>query len=257
MNQRLHEQTKQIEFLQRKVQFQQNQSRSAMHHDHRVMNNLSNDCNGLLLFCGSAHGSNSTQNSVEWINLKTKSKHSLFSKSFLEDINRIYNHQYVHLAGARNSIDFSTMDQILDDVQNEYQSEEDEKQNGDIPGVHKSNGHSMGNDKITSVPSLKSKKKCADSWDVEDNGFCTGYNIPFSYIQPYLVNSSFGSNTSGIDSIFSFDNASFWKTEKVTMAFRCGGVLSRSGEKLSRVDGCVLETGDWFQLPYCNKVEFH
>eukprot|EP01084_Bolivina_argentea_P209662 357084_1 len=95
-----------------------------------------------------------------------------------------------------------------------------------------------------------------NSWDVSGNGICTGYNINLSYIQPYLLNSSFGNNTSGIDSIFNFEQREFWTREKVTMVFRCGGWLSKTGEKLSRVDGCVLETNDWFQLPYMNMITY-
>ena len=83
---------------------------------------------------------------------------------------------------------------------------------------------------------------------------CTGYNISFNYIQPYLLSSSFGNNTSGIDSIFDFDDKQFWENEKVTMIFRCGGYLSQSGQKLSRVDGFILETNDFFQLPYMNDI---
>ncbi len=56
--------------------------------------------------------------------------------------------------------------------------------------------------------------------------------------------------------MFSFKDSRFWEREKVTMIFRCGGWLSSSGEKLSRVDGCCLETNDWFQLPYMKEISY-
>jgi len=93
-------------------------------------------------------------------------------------------------------------------------------------------------------------------WDVTASGMCTGYNVALSYIQPYLLNSSFGNNTSGIGSVLSFNNVEFWNSERVSMLFRCGGYLSESGQKLSRVDGCVLETNDWFQLPYIGQLVY-
>merc|ERR1712113_220230 len=93
-----------------------------------------------------------------------------------------------------------------------------------------------------------------NSWDIDDYGICTGYNISFNYIQPYLLNSSFGNNTSGIDSIFNFNNKQFWKNELITLIFRCGGKIESTKQKLSRVDGFILETNDFFQLPYMNDI---
>ena len=235
MNEKFNEQSKQIEFLQRKLKYESVKNNSIIDDDtENKQNSLSNDCNGLLVFCGSKNGKDYKQNCVEWINLKNKTKHSLFSKQSVNDINRIYNHQYIHLSrNVRKSIDWTNDDDTKQQQQYE-QKEEKHEQNGN-----------------------NNKNKNNNLWDVCEFSSCIGYNVSFSYIQPYLLNSSFGNNTSlkEYNSMFNFSNKEFWKKEKITMVFRCGGYLSHlNGQKLSRVDGFTLETNDWFQLPYMNDI---
>eukprot|EP01084_Bolivina_argentea_P209570 356941_1 len=132
MNDTCIEQSKQIEFLQRKLQFhgaiRTEINNDNIHQDKHKMNSLCNDCNGLLVFCGSKDGIDPSRNCVEYINIKNKTKYLLFCSRAIDDINRIYNHQYFHLSRMsrnmnkkRKSVDFTELDQINDVKEEEKQ----------------------------------------------------------------------------------------------------------------------------------------